>query len=43
MKWLLKLLSGKVEPDWTILRLRAIEDRPIGPRYPCGLFVIRNW
>jgi hypothetical protein len=28
--------------DWTITRLRALEERPIGPRYPTGLFTIYN-
>lgn len=28
--------------DWTITRMRAVESRPIGPRYPTGLFVQYN-
>ena len=28
--------------DWTIVRMRAILDRPIGPRYPTGMFIIHN-
>ncbi len=26
--------------DWTLFRLRALEDRRIGPRYPAGMFVL---
>ena len=26
--------------DWAILRMRALLDKPIGPRYPTGLFTI---
>jgi hypothetical protein len=28
--------------NWTIIRMRAVEDKPIGPRYPTGLFVQYN-
>jgi len=28
--------------DWTISRMRALEDRKIGPLYPTGLFTQYN-
>ena len=28
--------------DWAIVRMRALLDKPIGPRYPTGLFQIHD-
>ena len=42
MQRLLDALLRRPDPaaDWTVNRLRAIEDKPIGPRYPTGMFTI---
>ena len=44
MKNILVFLFGRDDEDeradWTITRLRAIQDKPIGPRYPTGLFTL---
>lgn len=44
MKKLIEMLFRKPDPstDWTIVRMRALQDKQIGPRYPSGLFTIRN-
>jgi hypothetical protein len=44
MNFLLDLLFGKNEEsdDWTISRLRALEDKRIGPRFPTGMFSLYN-
>lgn len=44
MRKLIEKLLRKPDPsaDWTISRLRAIEDRQIGPRYPSGMFTLYN-
>jgi hypothetical protein len=28
--------------DWAIVRMRNLLDKPIGPRYPTGLFQIHD-
>ena len=40
MRKLIELLFSKPDPsqDWTIVRMRAATQGPIGPRYPSGLF-----
>ena len=42
MRALIEKLFRTADPaaDWTINRLRAIQDKPIGPRYPTGMFTI---
>ena len=44
MKNILAFLFGRDDEDeradWTITRLRAIQDKSIGPRYPTGLFTL---
>jgi hypothetical protein len=42
MQRLLDALLRRPDPsaDWTVNRLRAIEDKPTGPRYPTGMFTI---
>jgi hypothetical protein len=44
MKKLIDLILKPKDPsvDWTITRMRAAMDKPIGPRYPTGLFVQYN-
>ena len=42
MQRLLDALLRRPDPsaDWTVNRLRALEDKRIGPRFPTGLFTI---
>jgi hypothetical protein len=44
MKKLIDLLLKPKDSsvNWTITRLRAVLDNPIGPRYPTGLFAQYN-
>jgi hypothetical protein len=44
MRKLLESLLRKPDQssDWTISRMRALEEQKIGPRYPTGLFTIYN-
>jgi hypothetical protein len=44
MNRLLDILLKKADSDadWIITRLRAIEDKSIGPRFPSGQFTIYN-
>lgn len=40
-KLLWKLFTKRdTSQDWAIVRMRALLDKPIGPRYPTGLFTI---
>ena len=40
-KLIAKLFEKRDESkDWAIVRMRAILDKPIGPRYPTGLFTV---
>lgn len=44
MNRILDILLAKKDPskDWIVNRLRAVSDKPIGPRFPSGQFTIYN-